>query len=69
MRNTETSEIRILVYIQTYIQRTPKLSSDDHVCVYCKTGQVSAEIMLEQKAEIRLKLVNTRTRATIQKCQ
>ena len=37
MRNTETSEIRILVYIQTYIQHTPKLRSHDDICVYCKT--------------------------------
>ena len=39
---------------------------------YKHDGQVSAKILLEQKAEffkIRLKLVNTRSRTTIQKSQ
>ena len=44
----------------------------NQVIRYKHEGQVSAKIMLEQKADyfkIRLKLVNTRSRTTIQKCQ
>ena len=44
----------------------------NQVIRYEHEGQVSAKIMLEQKADffkIRLKLVNARSRATIQKCQ
>ena len=44
----------------------------NQVIRYKHEGQVSARIMLEQKADFlktRLKLVNARTRTTIQKCQ
>ena len=43
----------------------------NQVIRYEHEGQVSAKIMLEQKADfkIRLKLVNARSRTTIQKCQ
>ena len=41
----------------------------NQVIRYEHEEQVSAKIMLEQKAEIRLKLVNARSRTTIQKCQ
>ena len=44
----------------------------NQVIRYEHEGQLSAKIMLEQKAdffEIRLKLVNARSRTTIQKCQ
>ena len=44
----------------------------NQVISYKHEGQVSAKILLEQKADIckiRLTLVNTRSRTTIQKCQ
>ena len=44
----------------------------NQVIRYEHEWQVSAKIMLEQKADffkIRLKLVNARSRTTIQKCQ
>ena len=44
----------------------------NQVIRYKHEGQVSAKIMLEQKADFLkfdLKLVNARTRTTIQKCQ
>ena len=43
----------------------------NQVIRYKHEGQVPGKIMLEQKADflkIRLKLVNARTRTTIQKC-
>ena len=44
----------------------------NQVIRYKHEGQVSAKIMLKQKADfffIQLKLVNAHTRTTIQKCQ
>ena len=49
-----------------------KSKPTNQVIRYEHEGQVSAKIMLEQKADFlkfRLKLVNARTRTTIQKCQ
>ena len=48
-----------------------KSTLTNQVSRYKHEGQVRAKIMLEQKADffkIRLKLVNARTRTTIQKC-
>ena len=48
-----------------------KSTLTNQVSRYEHEGQVRAKIMLEQKADFfknRLKLVNARTRTTIQKC-
>ena len=48
-----------------------KSKPTNQVTRYKQEGQVSGKIILKQKADflkIRLKLVNARTRTTIQKC-